>query len=54
MAAGTPLEPCAEQDTAHGDVLELASLPAGHGAGGVVPARTSQDMLRGADLPTLV
>lgn len=53
VAVGTPLGPCGEQDMAHGDILELASLPAGHGAGGVVPARTSQDTLRGADLPTL-
>lgn len=54
---GMPLEPGVEQDMAHEpeDVLELASLPAGHGAGGVVPARTSQDMARGADfLPLLL
>lgn len=57
VAVRTPLEALGvEQDMAHGagGNLELASLPAGHGAGGVVRARTSQDMARGADFPTLV
>lgn len=54
---GTPLEPLGvEQDMAYGagDILELASLPPRHGAGGVVPARTSQDMASRVDFPTLV